>query len=155
NVSPPREMHSKEIAMKTPPAQSKNRIPAFFTVVSLASLIVGAAFVGTEAAAQEAANPVKFDEMPMLDALDVRGKTKPETSQIISRINGLRAEIKKILNGEDPLAGNEQKFDGFFNRYLFPRWTIIERIENSNDQVNNFNFLAKERSDFAKYYMRE
>src|SRR5258708_3280735 len=115
------------------------------------ALIVGAFLAlavictfGTADALAQPAAPPKYDELTIPDGLDIRGKGRAEVSQISARIRELQGEVKKILEGEVPLAGNETKFDGYFTKYLFPKWTWVQKIENSEpnkdgDLLNNFN----------------
>lgn len=99
----------------------------------------------------------RYDELSVHEALDVRGKARIPLTETTNRIRELQSEVNKILGGESPLAGQEARFDVYFQRYVLPQWTFVDRIENTEKtdkgESQHFNYFLTERKKFVSQYL--
>lgn len=100
--------------------------------------VVSAQDEGAEAPA------AKYEQLPIPDSLDERGKPKTELPAIRKRVQDLKVLVNGVLSGEQPLQPNLAQFDGYYLQFMLPQMTWTKSIESPD----NFNFLYRGRQTF-------
>lgn len=91
--------------------------------VALVGGIVANSVNAQEVATPTPANAAKdYEFIAIPEAILLKGNPTQATRD-------LERQVKDILRGDKPVAGNEAAFDNFFVRYVFPRMTLLSEEE--------------------------
>ena len=104
-----------------------------------------------EAAAEADANAPQYEELTIPASYDERGKTPKELQETRKKLIDLQRQVGAIISGTSTVADNQKLFDGFFQRIVFPHFTLLDNIENPD----NYNGLYQRRYVFFRDYMRK
>ncbi len=104
-----------------------------------------------EAEAEVDPNAPKYEELTIPASYDERGKTPKELQDTRKKLIDLQRQVGAMISGATPITENQKLFDGFFQRILFPQFTLLDNIENPD----NYNGLYQKRYVFFRDYMRK